>query len=35
MIRVAAAQVAIDVDAPDATWRGAVALVAQAVSSRR
>ena len=34
MIRVAAAQVAIDVDAPDATWRGAVALVAQAVSSR-
>ena len=31
-MRVAAAQVAIDVDAPDATWRGAVALVAQAVS---
>lgn len=34
MIRVAAAQVAIDVDAPDATWRGAVALVEQAVASR-
>ena len=32
MVRVAAAQVAIDVDAPDATWRGAVALVAEAVS---
>ena len=31
-LRVAAAQVAIDVDAPDATWRGAVALLEQAVS---
>ena len=31
-MRVAAVQVAMDVDAPDATWRGAVALVAQAVS---
>ncbi|HLL63750.1 MAG TPA: nitrilase-related carbon-nitrogen hydrolase [Propionibacteriaceae bacterium] len=32
MIRVAAAQVAIDVDEPDATWRGAVQLLTQAVS---
>ena len=32
LIRVAAAQVAIDVDAPEATWRGAVALLEQAVS---
>jgi predicted amidohydrolase len=32
VVRVAAAQVAIDVDAPDATWRGAVALLEQAVS---
>ena len=32
MVRVAAAQVAIDVDAPDATWRGAVALLERAVS---
>ena len=31
-MRVAAAQVAIDVDAPDATWRGAVVLAARAVS---
>jgi predicted amidohydrolase len=32
MLRVAAAQVAIDVDAPDATWRGAVELLERAVS---
>ena len=32
MVRVAAAQVAIDVDESQATWQGAVALVAQAVS---
>lgn len=32
MVRVAAAQVAIDVDDPDATWRGAVQLLTQAVS---
>jgi predicted amidohydrolase len=32
VIRVAAAQVAIDVDEPDATWRGAVQLLTQAVS---
>jgi predicted amidohydrolase len=32
VVRVAAAQVAIDVDDPDATWRGAVGLLTQAVS---
>lgn len=32
MVRVAAAQVAIDVDDPDATWRGAVQLLTRAVS---
>jgi 5-aminopentanamidase len=32
MVRVAAAQVAIDVDEPEATWRQAVALLEQAVA---
>jgi predicted amidohydrolase len=32
VVRVAAAQVAIDVDDPDATWRGAVGLLTRAVS---